>query len=51
MNANKLTINAAKTHAMVFSHNINNSNENILLIMLWMPYNNIKDSKVPSIHY
>jgi len=31
MNANKLTINAAKTHVMVFSPNINNSNENISL--------------------
>jgi len=31
MTANKLTINAAKTHAMVFSPNINNSNENISL--------------------
>jgi len=31
MNANKLTINAVKTHAMVFSPNINNSIENISL--------------------
>jgi len=29
--ANKLTINAAKTHAMVFSPNINDSNKNFSL--------------------
>jgi len=45
MNANNLTINAAKTHVMVISLNINNSKENISLSCVEFPIRTLKAVK------